>query len=155
MAHIEKEKVTDKYAEVVRMLSRYTMLKINIRNMEDEIKYLKEQDGVSGTSMDGVNIRPTNMFKSVTEKTALKNVKKIKQLNDRILKSKLEIDIMDRALEGLTCIERKIIISKYIEGLQWWQVSGIVRYSERHCKRIRTKAINELVVGIYGPKGGK
>lgn len=58
--------------------------------------------------------------------------------------------MVDRTLEGLTEQECKVVTWKYIEGKQWWQVASEVCYSETHVRRIRKKAIDKLVIGIYG-----
>ena len=126
------------------------MLNINIENMKAEIEYLNKHDGMSGLSYDGISTSPTNEIKSATENTALSNIELIFYLERTIDTGILEIEAVDRALEGLTSIERTIIEEKYINSKQWWQVASMVCYSERHCKRIRTDAIDRMAVGIYG-----
>lgn len=138
------------YKETEYLLYNYKMFQISIKNMEQEIEYLKKEDGVSGISYDGINTSPTHKFSSLTEDAALSNREKIHYLERIIEKHRRTIESINRAMEGLSEVERIILEQKYIEGKQWWQVGSVVKYSERHCKRIRTEAVNKLIVGIYG-----
>ena len=140
----------NKYKKVEKLLSKYKMLNINIENMKAEIEFLKNEDGQKGLNYDAISTSPTNEFKSATENTALANVEKAFYLERQIQKATLEIESVDRALEGLTHTERIVMVEKYIENKQWWQVASKACYSERHCKRIRMEAINRMIIGMYG-----
>ena len=138
------------YKDTEYMLYNYKMMKISIENMKREIEYLSENDGMSGISYDGISTNPTNECKSATENTALSNIKKIHYLERMIQRATLKIESIDRALEGLEEVEKKVIIEKYINAKQWWQVSGIVYLGERQCRNIRKAAIDKMIVGIFG-----
>lgn len=140
----------NKYAKVEQLLSNYKMLEISIRNMKQEIEYIEKEDGMSGISYDGISTSPTNQCKSATEGIALSNMEKIHFLEHSIERATRQIEKVDRALEGLEEIEKQIINEKYINSRQWWQVAGIVKYSESWCKQIRRRAISKLIIGIYG-----
>ncbi len=140
----------NKYKQVEELLKNYTMMQASIENIKDEIEYLKKEDGMTGINYDGISTSPTYRFSSSVEDTALSNSEKIHYLELQIEGIQRQIDRLDRAIKGLNETERIIIRGKYIEGLQWWQVAGQVRYSERHCKRIRTEAIERLIIGMYG-----
>lgn len=139
----------DKYAKVEKMLSDYKMMKINIVNMEKEIEYLKDQDGITGISCEGGG-GGSGEFNSVTERTAFFNIQSVEELECKIEKAKLDVDKLDRALDGLTETERAIVVNKYIDGLRWWEVAYSVGYSESHSKAIRKQAISKLVIGVLG-----
>ena len=115
-----------------------------------EIEYLKNNDGMKGLSYDGISTSPTNERKSSTESIALSNMEKIHFLERMILKATLEIEAINRAIEGLEEVEQNVLIERYIKNKQWWKVASVVCYSERHCKRIRGDAINKMIVGVYG-----
>lgn len=141
------------YKETEYLLYSYKMFKISIENMKNEIEYIKnEEDGLTAINYDGINTSPTNKFSSSTEDTALSVSEKICYLEHSIRRIESKLERIDRALEGLTEIERQVIKQRYIEGLQWWQVGYQVKYSERHCKRIRTGAIEKIAIGINGDK---
>lgn len=66
------------------------------------------------------------------------------------MRTQNKIDKIDRAMEALNEDERLIIRSRYIDWLQWWQVAGLVKYSERWCKEKRKDSIGKLASGIFG-----
>ena len=140
----------DKYAKVEKMLSNYKMMKIGIINMEQEIEYLKQDDGVKGIGFDSISTSPTNQTSDIVANTVIARSEKIHYLERIIERNKKDIERLDRALDGLEGIEKTVVVERYINARQWWQVASVAKYSERHCKRIRTEAINKLAVGIFG-----
>lgn len=140
----------DDYAKVEALLKNYKMMKISIKNIQEEIEFVKGDIGLQGISYDGVSVSPTNQIKSSVEDTVLSIQENVHFLERNIERLEADISKIDRALEGLEERERTVIIEKYINAKQWWQVAGIVRYSERHCKNIRTESIRKMIVGIYG-----
>lgn len=140
----------DYYKETEYLLYNYKMFQINIENMESEIEYLRKEEGMTGISYDGVNISPTYKISSMTEDVALSNSEKIHFLEHNIKYYKRQLEKIDRAMEGLTPIERQIIYDKYIEGKQWYMVAYNNNCSESTGKRYRRRAIKKLVLGIYG-----
>lgn len=126
------------------------MMKAGIDNLEEEIKFIKNDIGLKGISYDGVSVSPTNQIKSSVEQTVI-SIQEVIHFKERdIERLKTNISKIERALDGLEERERIVLTEKYINNKQWWQVSGIVRYGERHCKRIRTEAINKMIIGLYG-----
>ncbi|NLY46846.1 MAG: hypothetical protein GX053_12795 [Tissierella sp.] len=140
------------YKKTEYLLYNYKMIEISIENMEQEIEYLKNNDGTSGLSYDGISTSPTNKTSNPTENVALSNSEKIHYLEHNIRKNKRLLDSVNRALEGLTNTERIILQQKYIEGKQWWQVSAMAGYSESWSKSVRKEAINKLIIGMYGER---
>lgn len=140
------------YKKVENLLYNYKMLKISIKNIEEEIEYLDKECGVSGINYDNTGTSPTNKVNSIVEDTALSISEKKHYLQHKINEIEMQLNKIERAMEGLTDIERIIIEQKYIEGLQWWQIAGQVKYSERWCRQLRTEAIKKLVTGIYGTR---
>lgn len=138
------------YKETEYLLYNYNMFKIAIENMEKQIEYFKKEDGSKGINYNGVSISPTFKFVSDTEDTALSNIEKIQYLEQQIDGIKSKLDRVDRALEGLTRIERQIMQEKYMEGKQWYIVAYNASYSERHCRNLRKNAIEKIAIGIFG-----
>lgn len=144
-------KVKDKYYKSVeKLLYNYNMLKINIEITDRQLKELEYEDGITGISYDGVKTGKTYKIHSQTEDTAMRNIEAEELLKKRKEKLKNKMDIIDRLLEGLNDIERTIIEMHYVKRKQWWQIAYEVKYSERHCRRIRSEAICKLAVGLYG-----
>lgn len=144
-------KVKDKYYKSVeKLLYNYNMLKINIEITDKQLEELKHEDGVTTIDYDGVSVSDTNKFHSQTENTAMRNIGVEELLEKRKEKLQNKIDIIDKLLEGLNDVEIRIIEMYYIKGKQLWQIAYEVKYSERHCRRIRAEAICKLAVGLYG-----
>lgn len=141
----------DKYAKVETMLEGYKMRKISIINMQKELDMLEEMDGITGIASGGGG--GSSGVSNITERTALWNIEKRGILERRIKKAQLEVDKLERTIEGLNDVSRQIIKGFYFDDLKWWQVAYSVGYCERHCKDLRVKAIKEMVKGIYGIDG--
>ena len=140
----------DNYSKVEDLLKNYNMKKINIENLKQEIEYVKEDTEMKGISYDGVSTSPTNEIKSIVESTVLGNMEKVSYLEHLIKRHQVDLDKLDNALEALEDVERTVVVEKYINAKQWWQVAIVVRFSETHARRIRKQAIKKLSIGIYG-----
>lgn len=137
------------YKKVEKMLCNYKMKAISIANMQEEIEQLKEMCGVGAMSYDSQPSN-TNKINSIVENTSLSNMEQIEYLEKQIRRQQRNIDMIDRTLEGLSEVQRKVVTQRYIEGLEWYEVAGIVFRGERQCRNIRTEAINKMVLGVYG-----
>lgn len=62
----------------------------------------------------------------------------------RQVQARLYLDAMVEALSVLPDIERKVIILKYIEGLQWFSVSDRLHLSVRRLQEIMQQALNDF-----------
>lgn len=142
----------DYYKETEYLLYNYKMFEISIKNMQNEIENLKKEDGASAINYSGIQTSPTNKFSSSTENTALSISERIDYLEHSIKRMKNRLESINEALEGLTEIERDIITKRYIEGSQWYVIAYHVKYTERWCKQLRSKAIKKLIIGIFGDK---
>lgn len=125
------------------------MKKVKIENLKQEIEYIKDDIEMKGISYDGISTSPTNEIKSIVENTVLGNMEKIEYLEHIIKRNQIDIDKIDRSLEALEGLERTIVVEKYINSKQWWQVSSKVRFSERHCKNLRNKAIDRMIIALF------
>ena len=140
----------NKYDSIENLLYNYKMLKINIEIADNQLKELEKEDGMTGIAYDGIITSKTNKTGNPTSNIAERNITSEELILKRKEKLENKLNTLDRLIDGLNEIERQIIIKKYIDGLQWWQVGYSVKYSERWCKQLRTQAINKLVVGLYG-----
>ncbi|MBU5292807.1 DUF1492 domain-containing protein [Anaerosalibacter bizertensis] len=145
--------IKDKYYKnIERLLYNYNMLKINIEIADKQLEELKNEDGMNAITYDKEKTSPTFKITSQTEDTAMRNIAAEDLIIKRKEKLKNKLEIIKMLLDGLNEAERKVIEMYYFENLQWWKVAYEVKYSERHCKRIRTEAIKKLSVGLYGEK---
>lgn len=144
-------KIKDKYYKnIERLLYNYNMLKINIEIADKQLEELKEEDGMTGLSYDGIQTSATNKISSMTEATAERNITAEELLIKRKNRLIEKLNMLDKLLEGLNEAEHEVIDMYYIKGMQWWQIAYKIRYSERHCRRIRTEAIKKLAIGLHG-----
>lgn len=139
----------DNYAKVENLLKNYNMIKINIENTKDEIEYVSQDITLQGISYDTIKV-DTNENSSSTEDTALSIMDKVEKLKNKIKKLELLLEIIHRSLNELEERERVVLVEKYINAKDWWQVSGKVFIGERQCRNIRRDAINKMIAGIYG-----
>src|SRR5699024_7156157 len=100
------------YKETEYLLYNYKMLEISIENIKKEIELLEEESGVGGINYEGVSTSSTNKFHSVTENTALAISEEVSFREHEIRRIKERLDSVDRAIEGLTDIERDIVTKK-------------------------------------------
>ena len=140
----------DNYKKAEYLLYNYKMLKISIENLNKEIELIKNNDGVTGINYDTIPTSSTNVISSITENTALSNTEKVDFLEHNIKRIENKVERIERAMQGLTEVERQIVQSKYIEGKQWYIVAYKVSYSERQCRNIRRTAIEKIALGIFG-----
>lgn len=140
------------YKEIEYKLYNYNMFKIGIENLKKEIEYLESDEvrSLNAITYDEERTGKTNKISNVIESTMLSISEKIlfKEMNIKRLENKIQA--IDRALEVLTDIEREVIKLRYIEGKQWYIVAYNVNYNERWCKELRKRAIDKLIIGIYG-----
>lgn len=142
----------DKYAKVEKMLEDYHMTKIYIENAKKNIEFIDEDTGVKGISYDGVSGGETNKVTDIVSDTVLSNEEKKHYYKHQIKCNQREIESIDRAMEGITPLQRQIVTERYMEGKQWYVVAYNANCSESTAKRERRKAINRLILGVYGKK---
>ncbi|MCT4507925.1 MAG: hypothetical protein N4A48_04065 [Tepidibacter sp.] len=145
------KKNKDTYKKTEWMLYNYKMLKVSVENLKSEIQELNmDTTGTGAIRYDKEKTSPTYSIVCTTEEEAIANIEKINRLEKQIMKTQNKIDKIDRALDALNEDEKRIIKLRYIEGLQWWQVAGMAKYSERWCKEKRKISIEKLSLGIFG-----
>ncbi|WFD08728.1 hypothetical protein [Tepidibacter hydrothermalis] len=146
-----KRKNKDTYKKTEWMLYNYKMLKVSVENLKSEIQELKmDTVGTGAIRYDKEKSSPTYNIVCTTEEEAISNIERINRLENQIMKIQNKINKVDRGLSALNEKERTIIESRYITGLQWWQVASIVKYNERWCREKRKVAIGKLSLGLFG-----
>jgi len=137
-------KATEKY------LYNYNSLKASIENMQKEITEM-EYAGMS--AMDPAHI-PAKTYKyySPSEDEAIRIAEKKTALQKRIKSTRGKLERIDRAIEALSEVERRIITERYIQCRPWWEVAYSAKYNERWCREIRWKAVRKVAIGLFGEK---
>ena len=92
---------------------------------------------LSGVSLDALPAHRSN------ENTAMDKM-------TRQVQAQMYIDDMVEALSVLPDIERKVIVLKYIQGLQWFAVSDRLHLSVRRLQEIMQQALNDFGIAYAG-----
>lgn len=140
--------ILDNYKRIEKMLYGYKADKLRILNINRELEK-SEVTGISGVSYDGIGGGSGEINDTVANEVHYKIEREKNLLEEKELKEK-NIKIIDETLEILPSTQRQIIIEFYIENKQWWQVAGIVKYSEQHCRKMRRQAIKTIESAVYG-----
>mgnify|MGYP004474894059 FL=1 len=86
---------------------------------------------LSGVSLDAMPVHHSN------ENTAMDKM-------TRQVQAQMYIDDMVEALSVLPDIERKVIVLKYTQGLQWFAISDRLHLSVRRLQEIMQNALNSF-----------
>lgn len=70
--------------------------------------------------------------------------KRIRDLQTAIAETLLVINRMAET-ENMS-VKRKILILRYIQGMEWDEIAKRIHYSERHAKRMLEDAIDHLII---------
>src|SRR5690625_3957704 len=100
------------YKKVEYLLYNYNMFKIAIDNIESQIDFLeksKDIRDISAIKYDEPAISKTFKFQSIVEDKALSISEKIGYLEHTTNRLKTQIESINKAMEGLSEIERIII----------------------------------------------
>lgn len=130
--------------EIEKWLTHYKVIKAGIENLKEEYKLVEDCGRGIDTSQESTS--KTYKFNSEVENTAIKLClmkKRIKHMENKINK-------IDKALEALSELEREIIKERYIENKYYYQFTYKLYKSESHCKKIRKKAIEKMIIAIFG-----
>lgn len=134
-------KATEKY------LYNYKSFKANIVNMETQIEEI-DYYSVKAVGYDYID---DIGYRGSTVENAIINIdKKRNDLENKIVELKSKLERIDKAIEALNEIEQQIISERYFEGRQWWQIAYKLRYSERWCKELRSRAVEKISIGLWG-----
>lgn len=136
------------YKKVEGLLKNYRMYKCYIDNIKNEIDFIRSRCGTGEVDYE-FSGGLTNAISSITEAQAIQNIEDIEKLEEELKVLEYNLDKIDKCIECLDDIEKAIVTKYYIEGQQWFEIAYEYKYSERHCKRIRTAAINSISVGMY------
>ncbi|MCU7538076.1 ArpU family phage packaging/lysis transcriptional regulator [Weissella cibaria] len=68
----------------------------------------------------------------------------------RQVQARMYLDDMVDALSVLPAMERKVIILKYIQGLQWFAVSDRLHLSMRRLQEVMQQALNDFGIAYAG-----
>lgn len=74
----------------------------------------------------------------------------VADLEERIKCIETTIKILENGLCALPAEEQTILSMRFVNHMTWWQVAYGLRTYERNCHRIKDKALEHLVIAIFG-----
>ncbi|HHV27946.1 MAG TPA: hypothetical protein GXX63_12235, partial [Tissierellia bacterium] len=116
------------YKATEKFLYNYNSLKASIENMKQEIEEMDYRE-ISAINYQKEPVSETYAFHSATEESAIYAAERKNLLEKRIKITESKLERIDRAIEALNDTERQVIIERYINGKQWWQVAYAVKYN--------------------------
>jgi len=138
----------DNYKKTEQWLYKLNALKVYLEKLKQEYQELEELAEGTAIEYDKDKLCETYQFSSNTENMALELYKK----QTKIKHTKHRIDTLEKALSILSDTEREIIEQRYFAKEPWFNITYHVQYEERHCRRIRRRAIETLSVALFGDK---
>lgn len=132
--------------EKKKWLMRVTRVKSEIKELEEMRKTSLERataitasysKAAAGGGVDPHKFDPLAMAGEIIDK-------RIRDLQTAIAETLLVINSMAET-ENMS-VKRKILILRYIRGMEWDEIAKRIHYSERHAKRMLDDAIDHLII---------
>ncbi|HHX60365.1 MAG TPA: DUF722 domain-containing protein [Epulopiscium sp.] len=145
----------NKYMQATRkMLYNYSGLLIELHLKEQELEFIKTNDGVSGIAYDPTGDCQTNAIRSKVEDIGQMNMEQEERLKNDINALRINIEKINTVLEVLNEFEKAIIQLRYIDSdkKDWGYVADKLGYSEKHCQRMGRHAIMKITSLLFGVK---
>lgn len=140
----------DYYKGTEKILYNYNYLKANLEIKLKELQEIKLDDGLRAVDFEGVSTCKTYKISQPVEDMAILNIERINSITENVKKLKSKINSIEMSLSLLSDEEREIIQMKYIDSMNWIQISNKVNISERQAHRIKHNAINKIKIGLFG-----
>jgi hypothetical protein len=140
------------YKSTEALLYNYNSFRLSILSMKEELDFMKDnhKDGVGAMSYDGIRTSKTYRISNILGDVAIDNALSEQELTRRIHSTQKKISRIDRAIKELTSLEKKIIEERYFRSQPWYCIAYDIKVSERHCKRLKSFALNKIAVSLYG-----
>lgn len=138
------------HLDIEILLENYNTLKVNVENMKLELKEIENESGLRAITYEQECVSKTNKITSITEETAIKNIEYSDLLKRRLDITESKLKRIDNALNQLDDLEREIVVRRDIEREPWYTITCDMAWSPRTVSRMRRKALDKLVVCMYG-----
>ena len=141
--------------EKKKWLMRVTRINEEIRELEEMRKTSMERataitasysKAAAGGGADPHKFDPLAMAGEIIDN-------RIRDLQTAIAETLLVINNIEET-ENMS-VKRKILILRYIRGMEWDEIAKRIHYSERHAKRMMDDAIDHLIIPMELAKGEK
>lgn len=132
-------------------LRSYEDIKVHIEILEEEKKVLAEMIAtLPAIEYDSVKVQ-AGATGNPTEQNAMSLLEKSLYIDSDLKNSKLTIYKIDRAMNELNEIQKKVVYLTLIKNYNWNNVSNRLGYSERQLRRIRAGAVYKFAMILFGP----
>lgn len=141
--------MTEEFPEIIELLHILKNKDNIIDNINYEIESIllskSELYEVKGNCYDGM---PKGTKNSDTSNRIAKIIdiydKRISELEKEIININKKCEICNILLDELEPAEKNIICLFYLKKIKWKSIEKITSYSERHCRRIKNKALKKM-----------
>lgn len=128
--------------EIENFIGRYEKLKVRLEVLQEEIETV-EETGLSALKFKFVKTKSNSIHRPVEEQ-AIENLSQTEDIRKEIYVLKKQISIIDKVLEGLDELERKIIYSKVIKNKSYGDICREISISEIYAKKLKRKGIIKI-----------
>ena len=132
-----------------KLLYSYPCLKLNLITLNQELMNF-EHDNIKGIDFDRVNVSKTYSISKNTEDKAVLNIERIDSIKRDILRLKTKIDMIERSLDDLSEIQRKIIDLKYFKDESRDCICFSVNLSPSQVNVLRKRAVHKIKLCFFG-----
>lgn len=137
-------------------LKNYNQFKIAIKNLSDDMEALQknlQQENTAPISKYGESSGDRNNEFTVVEAFVIKREQcqaKIIEIQNNLNVINRIIKKIDRAIEGLGDLDRKVIVAYYFDNKSWREIAQKNYISEQWAKERRNKAVKQVSRMIFG-----
>ena len=131
-----------RYNDIESWLYNYKIAEVAIENLKAELVVLDTLKSVN-IEIEGKGLGKVSS--SVEDIQAKKE-----KIKSRIMVMESKLNKLNKALDALKEDEFCVIKSFYINGERYKEISDKMQCSIISCKRIKKKALNKIIIGVYG-----
>lgn len=132
------------------LLRELKQLKLYLKSLEQEKEKIVENVGdLSAISYDGINVN-TNTIVSPVEQSVLKRYEEALNIIIEIDKTKATVKKLEAAIANLDEIHRRVVEMYVVEGMDWINISDILKYSDRQLRKKKDEAIKSIALSLFG-----
>ena len=131
-----------RYNDIESWLYNYKIAEVAIENLKAELVVLDTLKSVN-IEIEGKGLGKVSS--SVEDIQAKKE-----KIKSRIMVMESKLNKLNKALNALKKDEFCVIKSFYINGERYKEISDKMQCSIISCKRIKKKALNKIIIGVYG-----
>lgn len=131
-----------RYNDIESWLYNYKIAEVAIENLKAELVVLD--------TLKSVNIETEGKGLGKVSSSVEDIQAKKEKIKSRIMVMESKLNKLNKALKSLKEDEFCVIKSFYINGERYKEISDKMQCSIISCKRIKKKALNKIIIGVYG-----